>query len=44
MKPEVSLNGPWELCGYSDTYYAGDKNTHKSITVYIVLINRLVIA
>ena len=38
MKPEVNLNGSWELRGYSNVDYAGDKDTRKSVTGHIVLI------
>ena len=24
MKPDRNINGPWYLCGYSDTDYTGD--------------------
>ena len=44
MKPEVNLNGSWELRGYSNVDYAGDKDTRKSVTGHIVLIYWLVIA
>ena len=43
MKPEGNLNGPWEIHGYSDTDYAGDNDTWKSMSGSIVLINRVVI-
>ena len=43
MKPDVNLNGPWELRVYSDVEYAGYNDTQKSVTGYIVLINRAVI-
>ena len=43
MKPEGNLNGLWELHGYSDTDYAGDNDTWKSMSGSIVLINRVVI-
>ena len=39
MKPEGKLNGTWELCEYSDTYYALYDDTRKSVTGYIFLIN-----
>ena len=39
MRLEVNVNGPWELFGYSDAYYAGANETQKSVTGYIVLIN-----
>ena len=32
MKPDVNINGPWELCGYSDADYPGDNDTWKSVT------------
>ena len=44
MKPDKNINWPWELCGYSETYYAGDNDTGEIVTGYIVLINRDVIA
>ena len=43
MKPDVNINEPWELRGYSDVGYAEDNNTRKSVTGYIVLINGAVI-
>ena len=42
MKTEGNLNIPWELHGCSDTQYAGDRNTQKTVTGYVVLINRVV--
>ena len=39
MKLDVNLNGPWKLCGRSDTDHAGDNDTHNSVTGYIILIN-----
>ena len=44
MKPDRNINGPWELCGYSDVDYAGYNDTRKIVTSYIVLINRSVIS
>ena len=44
MKPYRNLNGLWELRGYSDSDNSGDNNTQKIVTVYIIIINRLVIA
>ena len=44
INPYRNLNGPLELCGYSDTDCAGDNDTFKGITVYIVLIHGLVIS
>ena len=44
MKPDGNINGLWELNGYSDTYYAVDNVTRKSVTGYIVIINGAVIA
>ena len=44
MKLEKNLSGPWEIHGYSDIDYAGDYNTKKSVTGYIIMINRVVIA
>ena len=38
MKPDVNINGPWELCGNSYADYAGDNDTLKSVTGYIFLI------
>ena len=43
MKPDGNINGPWKICGYSDADYAGDNDTHKIVTGYIVLINGAVI-
>ena len=43
MKPDLNLNGPWEISGYSDAYYAVNKNTWKSVTGYIILIDVVVI-
>ena len=40
MKPYKNLNGPWELCGCSNTDYVGDNDTQKIVTGYIVLVNR----
>ena len=34
-----NINGPWEIHGYSDVDYAGDSDTRKSVTGYIVLSN-----
>ena len=42
MKLEENLNVPWELCGYSDTDCVGDNDNQKIVTVYIVLLNRIV--
>ena len=39
MKPCGNINGLWELRGYSDADYAGDNDTWKTMTGYIVLIN-----
>ena len=44
IKPGGDTNGLWESRSYSDADYAGDKDTQKSVTGYIVLINRAVIA
>ena len=44
MKLDGNINGPWELRVYSDADYTGDNNTWKSVTGYIVLTNRSVIA
>ena len=44
MKPDVNLNEPWELCGYSDEDFSGNNDTRKSVTRCIVLTNGLVIA
>ena len=44
MKPDGNINGPWEIRGYSDADYAGDNDTKKSVTGYIVLINGSVTA
>ena len=44
MKPEGILNGPCEIHGYSDTYYAVDNDTQKIVTGFIIIINRVVIA
>ena len=43
IKPEVVLNVLWKLCGYSDADYAGDTETCKSVTVYAVIFNGVVI-
>ena len=43
IKPDVYINAPWELCGYSDADYTGDNDTCESVTRYIVIINRAVI-
>ena len=32
MKPDMKINGPWELHVYSDADYAGDNYTRKSVT------------
>ena len=44
MKPDKKINKPWVLSGYSDADYAGDNDTRKSVTGYIVLINIAFIA
>ena len=44
MKPDKNINGPWEILGYSDTDYAGDNDTRKIVTGYIVIINGAVIS
>ena len=44
MKPDEYINGPCEICLYSDADYAGDNDTRKSMTGYIVIINGAVIA
>ena len=43
MKPEVNLNVPWGLCGYSNADYAGYKYNNNNMTGYAVLFNGLVI-
>ena len=43
MKPEGNLNGPCDIHGYSDSEYAGDKYTCKSVKWCIVLINEVII-
>ena len=35
IKPEVNLNGPYELRGYSDTDYTRENYNMKSVTGYI---------
>ena len=42
MKPEVNLNVPWGICGYSNADYAGYKYNN-NMTGYAVLFNGLVI-
>ena len=44
MKPDKNIIAPWELHGYFDVDYAGDNDTWKFLTRYIVLINGAVIA
>ena len=44
MKPDININGPWKLHGYSDMDYAVDEDTRETVKGYIVLINRSVIA
>ena len=39
MKPYRNINGLWKLCRYIDAEYAEEKDTHKSVTGYIVIIN-----
>ena len=39
MKPDRNINGPQEPLGYSEANYAGDNETKKSVTRYIVLTN-----
>ena len=43
MKPALNINVSWVLRGYSDVDYAGDNDTRKSVTGYIVIINGVVI-
>ena len=43
VKTDGKLNVSWELCCYSDADYAGDNDTQKSVTGYIIIINRLVV-
>ena len=43
MKTDVKINGSWYLPGYIDTYYTGNNHTLKIVTLYIVLINRVII-
>ena len=43
MKTEVNINGPWELYVYSDADYAGESNTRKILTGYIIIINGFLI-
>ena len=43
-KSDGNINGPWEIRGYSDADYAGDNDTKKSVTGYIVQINGSVTA
>ena len=43
MKPDININGPWGLHGYSDAGYAGDNDTWKIMPGYIILINGAVI-
>ena len=38
MKPDININGPWGLHGYSDAGYAGDNDTWKIMPGYIILI------
>ena len=38
-----NITVPWELHGYIDADYAGDNDTRKCVTVYIVQINGAVI-
>ena len=44
MKPDLNINGPLDICGYSDADYSEDNDTQKSVTGYIVIIDREVIA
>ena len=44
MKPDVNINGPWKIHGYSDVDYACGNYTRKSVTGYIVIINGALIA
>ena len=39
MKPDGNINGSWEIRGYIVTDHAGDNNTQKIVTGYIILIN-----
>ena len=43
MKLDENLNGPWEICGYSDTNYAGDNDTRKIVTGNTAIIIGLVL-
>ena len=44
MKPEGNLNVIWELHGYIDMDFTDNNDTWKSVTVYIVIINSIVIS
>ena len=44
MKPHRNINGPCQIKSYSNTDYAEDNNTQKSVTGYIVLINGAFVA
>ena len=44
MKTDKNINEPWELHRYSDMDYAWDNDTRKTVTGYIILIHRTVIA
>ena len=44
MKQEGNPNAPWKLRGYNELDYTGDNNTRKFLTVYVFLLNGLVIS
>ena len=44
MKPEGNINISWEICGYIDAEYAEYNDTRKSVTGYVIITNRVVIA
>ena len=44
LKPTVRPDGKWKITGYSDSDYGGDKDTRRSVTGFVVLVNDVPIA
>ena len=44
MKLDGNINGPWYIREYIDADYAGDNNTLKSVTGYIIIIHGAVVS
>ena len=40
---QTTINGPWKITGLCDSDYAGDNDTRKSVTGYVIYLNGLII-